>query len=96
MAKNIGTFIDKGDDGELYHPIRSRVDKRTDLEYFVETKGKLPRKINLGICDLCKHKNLDKTLNVCDSCTSWHLCFTVITLEEAEKRLKKEKDSKVK
>jgi len=92
MAKNVGYFIDKGDDSELYHPLRSRPDKRTDLEYFIETKGQLPRKENLGLCDLCKHLNQE----VCNSCTGWHLSFTIISLKEAERRLLKEKELKAK
>lgn len=83
MAKEIGYFVDKGDDSNLYHPIRSRPDKRTDLEYYIET-GRLPRKS--GCCDLCF--NLNKK-EICNICTGWDNKFIVITLVEAQKRINK-------
>ena len=89
MAKDVGYFIDKGDDGELYHGLRSRPDKRTDLEYFIDT-GKLPRKI--GNCDLCQ--NLDK-IEICNNCTGWANKFIIITLEEVKIRRENEKKEKL-
>jgi hypothetical protein len=88
MSKYIGNFIDKGDESELPHHLRSRPDKRTDLEYFIGTKGKLPRKKTLGCCNLCQNLN---NKEICDNCTGWNCKFIVITLEEAIIRREKEK-----
>lgn len=87
MAKNVGTFICNGDDGELYHPIRSKSDNRSCLEYFVQT-GMLPWR--QGNCDICKNKGKQE---VCDKCTGMNPLFVVITIEEAKERLQQEKQN---
>ena len=82
MAKDVGMFIDSGDDGELYHEIRSRYNKETDLEYYIRT-GKSPRK---GCCILCK--NLET--NICDSCKLNSLNFEIACMNDIKSRRQKE------
>ena len=84
MANPVGTFIANGDDGELYHPIRSKPDNRTDLEYFIQT-GLLPHR--QGNCDLCLNKS---KVEICAKCTGMNNLFIIITLEEANLRYEKE------
>ena len=83
MYKDVGMFIDKGDKSELYHSIRSKLNKETDLEYYVRT-GKCPRR---GCCSLCR--NLE-TKEGCDTCTVDNLKFEVANIDEIKLRLKKE------
>jgi hypothetical protein len=82
MYKDVGMFIDKGNDSELYHKIRSRYNKETDVEYYIRT-GKSPRK---GCCDLCK--NLET--KTCDSCTLNNLKFEISDMNELKSRRQKE------
>ena len=82
MAKEVGTFVDLGDDKELPHPLRSRPDNRTNLEYFIQT-GKLPW--SQANCDLCLNQGKQE---VCDKCTGIDCKFISISIEEAKEKQK--------
>lgn len=94
MAKEIGYFIDKGDKLPGSGKIISKIDNRTNLEYYLQT-GRLPHKN--GNCDLCQNEGKKE---ICDNCTGWEYKFIIITMEEAKARREKEieaskkKDSK--